>query len=233
MTRGALAPEVDETLAWLHATASADQRADLARYGIPQDNALGIAMRDLKAKGKALGRDHALARALWDSGLYEARTLAAFVAEPARMTRAEADAWAAGFDSWAICDTVCFHLFDRLPCAWQLPDRWAPDERLYVRRAAFALIWALALHDKRATDERFSATLPLMRTAAADDRPHVTKAIDMALRAVGRRNAALNRAARELCADLASFDAKPARWIGSHAGRDLAAPKVLAKFRDR
>lgn len=212
---------VREVLAWLEAEGSAKGRAELARYGLPSDGAYGIGVGVLKRKAKELGRDHALALALWASGRYEARMLATFVDDPAALTVAQLNAWAADFDSWGICDTACFHLFDRTPLAWARIKPWARASATYHRRAAFALLWALTVHDRTATDAQFLACLPLVAKAATDERDHVKKGVDMALRAVGKRNPKLRVAARDLAAELAASDDATAAWIGRHAGREL------------
>ena len=144
---------------------------------------------------KRLGRNHELAAALWDTGWYEARMLTSFVDEPARVTPAQMDRWCRDFDNWAICDTVCFHLFDRTPHAWAKVAQWRDRRDEFVKRAAFALLWSLTVHDKRADDEPFAEGLPLIERAATDERNFVKKAVNMALRAIGKRNPALNAAA--------------------------------------
>ena len=184
-----------EVMALLRDHASADARALLGpRYGIPGDNALGVSMADLKRLARPLGRDHALAADLWATGVYEARVVAGLVDDPAAVTIEQLDSWCADFDSWAICDTVCFTLFDRAPEAWTRLEPWAADDALFVRRAAFALLWSLALHDTDAPGDRFLAALDLVEECAGDERPLVGKSISMALRAVGRRSPDLRAA---------------------------------------
>ncbi|MGP1395478.1 MAG: DNA alkylation repair protein [Inquilinaceae bacterium] len=207
--------------------------AGLARYGIPNDHAVGAPMSAMKAKARTIGRDHALALALWQRRMYEARTMAVFLADPAALTADQADAWCADFDNWAICDTACFHLLDRTPFAWDMVDRWAPDPREFVRRAGFALIWALSVHDKISDDAVFIRRFDLFRAASSDERPLVRKAVDMALRATGKRTQALNGAALSLARELALRDDRPGRWIGRHASRELESDKVQAKWTGR
>lgn len=220
----------DEVLAWLDEEGSEEGRESMTRYGIPNERAFGVAMGAMKKFAKGAGRSHALAGELWATGWYEARTLAAFIDEPDEVTARQMDAWAHDFDNWAICDTTCFHLFDRTRFAWQKPARWAPAPEEFVRRAGFALIWALAAHDKQAPDERFLEALELIERAEPDPRPLVKKAIDMALRAMGKRNAALNRAAREAARRMAADDDRHRAWIGRHALRELESEKVRGRF---
>ena len=188
---------MQQALAWLKSHSSQAALDGMSRYAIPSDGALGVAVRDIKALGKQLGRNQELATGLWETGVYEARMLASFVGDPARITPKQMDRWCAEFDNWAICDTMCFHLFDRTPHAWQKVDAWNDSTEPYVKRAAFALIWSLSVHDKDAADERFIHGLTLVERAADDGRHFVTKGVSMALRATGKRNARLRTAAAD------------------------------------
>ena len=221
---------VDAALATLKRHASPAALAGMARYAIPSERAFGVAMRDVQAIARQFGRDPALAALLWDSGWYEARLLAAYVADPAALTAAQMDRWCKDFDNWAVCDTVCFALFDRTPHAWAKVDRWAASEAEYVRRAAFATLWGLSVHDKAADDTRFQHGLALVERCAGDDRHFVKKAVNMALRAVGKRNAALHAAASQLAGRLAAAGDATARWIGKDALRELASTAVRARL---
>src|SRR5690606_33664096 len=155
------------------------------------------------------------------TGWYEARMLAAFVDEPERVTPAQMDRWARDFDNWAITDTVCFHLFDRTPHAWAKIRQWSTRREEFVRRAAFALLASVALHDKRAPDAPFLRSLPLIERAARDPRNFVKKGVSWALRSVGRRNPTLRAAAIEVSERLSASTDPAARWVGRDALRDL------------
>lgn len=208
-------PQLGDALAWLDARADPSARAEMdSRYGIHVEQALGVPMRDMKVLAKQLGRSHELAAALWATGGYEARTVAALVDEPERVTAEQMDRWAADFDNWAICDTVCFHLFDRAAPAWGRVPVWAGDEREFVRRGAFALIWALALHDRSATDVQFGGALVLIEEAADDDRPLVNKAVIMAVRAIAKKHPSMGPAVRAAGDRLVASDGAPARRVG-------------------
>ncbi|MDD7970632.1 DNA alkylation repair protein [Roseinatronobacter alkalisoli] len=180
---------------WLAANASEAERQKLLGYGIPNDRALGVSMGQMLALARKRPKDPELAAALWADGGYEMRTLALLLDDPGTLTRARMDAMVAGFDNWAICDTACFRLFDKAPRAWDAVPQWAASERLYTRRAAFALVWGLSVHDKQAGDQRFLEALTLAEAHASDARPHVAKAISMAVRATGKRNTTLRAAA--------------------------------------
>jgi 3-methyladenine DNA glycosylase AlkD len=197
----------------------------MARYGIPSDGAYGVTVGELRAFAKGIGRNHALAQALWSSGRYEARMLAAFVDDPAEVTVAQMNAWAGEFDNWAICDTACFALFDRSPHAWSRVRAWAGARPLFTKRGAFALLWGLTVHDKAAADRAFLECLPLIEKAASDERDLVMKGVGMALRALGKRNPALRRAAVTLASRLASSEG-PQAWIGRSTLRELGGDRA-------
>ena len=227
------AARAQEVLDALERQGTKAQRDGMARYGIPVGNAFGVSVADLHVHAKRLGRDHALSEALWDTGRYEARLLAAFTGEPELVTAAQMDRWAKAFDSWAVCDTVCLHLFDRAPHAWKKVAPRCRNRAEFVRRAGFALLAALALHDKTAADAPFLEALPLVEDTADDDRNFVKKAVNWALRAVGQRNAALHAAAIVLAERLAARDEPSARWIGKDALRDLRRPLVRKRLEAR
>lgn len=213
--------QVRAALDWLKAHATKSTRDGMVRYAIPSDNAFGVSMKDMKALGKQLGRNHALALALWKTGWYEARTLTAFVADPAQLTAAQMDRWCKDFDSWAICDTLCFNLFDRTPHAWGKVAKWRKERGEFQKRTAFALLWSLALHDKGAGDQPFLEGLKFVEEAAGDDRNFVKKAVNMALKAVGKRSRSLAKEAVATARRLAQSEEASARWIGKDALRAL------------
>jgi 3-methyladenine DNA glycosylase AlkD len=196
-------------------------RDGLARYAIPAQRAFGVAVGAMRKLARDLGRDHDLAEDLWQTGWYEARMLACFLDDPQCVTPAQMDRWCRDFDSWAICDTACFHLFDRTPHAFRKVKQWARRKEEFVKRAGFALLASLALHDKDADDELFAECLPLVERAASDERNFVKKGVNWALRAVGRRSRELHSLAVALARRLAdSADAAP-RWVGKDALREL------------
>jgi 3-methyladenine DNA glycosylase AlkD len=225
--------QVDAALKSLKRMANRKTREGMARYGIPSDNAFGVSMADIQKLAKRLGRNHELAAKLWGTGWLEARMLTAYVDDPARVTSAQMDRWCRDFDNWAIVDTLCFALFDRTPHAWSKVARWSNRREEFARRAAFALLWALTVHDKFACDEQFARALLLVERAATDERRYVSKAVNMALRAIGKRNPALNAAAVAVARRLsASPDAAP-RWVGKHALRELTSPAVMRRIAAR
>jgi 3-methyladenine DNA glycosylase AlkD len=174
-----------------------------------------------------------LALALWDSGWHEARALASFLDEPARVTPAQMDVWARSFCNWADCDTACFHLFDKTPHAFKKIEQWSKRREEFVKRAAFALLASAALHDKNAPDAKFLKCLPLIEAAAGDERNFVKKGVNWALRAVGERSTALNRAATEVAERLAASGDASARWVGKDALRQLKRPATQQRLARR
>lgn len=223
-------PRVAATLAWLERTGTKKNRDGMARYAIVSDKAFGVSVAALRARAKSLGRDHGLAADLWATGWYEARMLAAFVDEPARVTPAQMDRWCRQFDNWAICDTVCFHLFDRTPHAFAKVTTWAGKREEFVRRAGFALLWGLTVHDRDSGDAPFLKCLPLIERASKDDRNFVKKAVNMALRAMGKRSPGLHAASLDLASKLGASSDPTARWIGKDALRELQSASVARRL---
>ena len=202
----------------------------MARYGIVAPRVFGVSVATLRDMGKKYGRNHDLALALWCTGWYEARMLVPFVAEPARLTPAQMDRWTKDFDNWAICDALCFHLYDKSPHAWAKVRTWSRRRDEFVKRAAFALLASLALHDRKSPDAPFLEALPLVEKAAADERNFVKKGVSWALRGIGHRSRPLHRAATRLATRLAASDDPAARWVGKDALRDLSRPAVTRRF---
>lgn len=227
------ASQVSAAIAWLKRHGTERTRAGMARFAIPSENAVGVSVGDIRVLAKQMGRDHDWVEGLWSSGMYEARMLTAFVAEPERLTSAEMDRLCRDFDNWAICDTLCFHLFDRSPLAWRKVVQWSSKRAEFERRAAFALLASLALHDKHAPDAKFLATLPLIEQAAPDGRNFVKKAASWALRGIGERSLVLHRAAVKLASELAASPDAARRWLGKDVLRQLKSPAVQRRLAAR
>jgi 3-methyladenine DNA glycosylase AlkD len=202
----------------------------MARFAIPSEKAFGVPVGEIRALGKRLGRSSRLAAELWATDVYEARMLAVFVEDPANVTPKQMDQWCRDFDSWAICDTACFHLFDRTPHAWKKIRAWAGRKDEFVKRAAFALLASLTVHDKQASDEQFAEGLALIEPAATDDRNFVKKAVNWALRSIGKRNKSLHAAAVAVAKRLAESTESAPRWIGKDALRELNGKSVVQRL---
>ena len=209
---------------------NAENIAGMARFGINPEGTLGISVANLRKIAKELGRDHGLAEALWQSGIHEARILAVLVDDPKLVTEDQAERWVVDVDSWDVCDQLCMGLLRKTPFAHAKAKAWCKRKEIFVRRAGFALIATLAVHDKKAPDKTFAAYLPLIRRAATDERNFVKKAVNWALRQIGKRNAALNADALALAEDLIATDDKTARWIGRDARRELTSDAVRARL---
>ena len=218
--------QVQYALRWLEQHSNQHERDNLVRFGIAATNAYGVSMKNMQLLAKELGRSHALASALWATGCYEARMLTAFVDEPSKVTPTQMDRWCGDFDNWALCDTLTFKLWDQTPHAWDKVNEWSDRPEEFVKRTAFALLASLALHNKGATNGEFLECLPLIESAAADDRNFVKKGVSWALRSIGRRNAVLNSAAVALAHRLAASPAAAPRWIGKDALRDLTKIRI-------
>jgi len=221
---------VHSALAWLKGHATKATLEGMPRYSIPSDRAYGVAMKDIKALGTTLGRSQPLAVALWNTGVYEARMLASFVGDPEQLTPAQMDRWCRDFDNWAFCDAMSFNLFDRSPHAWVKVTQWSCRRNEFEKRTAFALLWSLTVHDKRAGDEPFLQGLALIEREAGDERNFVKKATNMALRAIGKRNRALNSAAVAVARRLADSNDPTARWVGKDALRELTSSGVIKRL---
>jgi 3-methyladenine DNA glycosylase AlkD len=212
-----------DALALLRVHANPEALAGMAGFGMATAGRLGLSVPVLRQLGRQIGRDHGLALQLAASGIPDAQILAAYVAEPARFTVAEMDAWVAGLTAWDTCDQACGNAFVRSPLAWGRVPAWAVREPEFERRAGFALLAALAVHDKAAEDARFIALLPLVEQAADDGRNFVKKAVNWALRQVGKRNAALRAEAMACAERLRDQPSAAARWIAADALRELRA----------
>lgn len=204
--------------------------AGMARFGIQAQQALGVSMPILRQMAREIKRNHALALELWASGIHEARILASLVAEPDKMTRSQAEQWVGDMDSWDVCDQCCGNLFDKTSYAWNLPIEWAAQPAEFVRRAGFVMMAVLAVHDKQASDERFDPFFPLIREGARDERNFVKKAVNWALRQMGKRSVALNRQAQLEARALQAINTPAARWIAADALRELTSAVVQVRL---
>jgi 3-methyladenine DNA glycosylase AlkD len=209
------------TIKQLKALANPANVAGMARFGINANNTLGIAVPVLRKLGKDIGKNHTLAQELWQSGIHEARLLAAFIEDPKEVTVQQMEQWVHEFDSWDICDQVCGNVFDKTPYAYTKAKQWAKQSPEFVRRAGFVMMATLAVHDKLAADEKFTQFFPLMLKYSTDERNFVKKAVNWALRQIGKRNQALHAQAIKLANDMTKMDSTTAHWIANDALREL------------
>ena len=198
----------------------------MARYGISSKNTLGVSIPALRGIAKEIGKNHELAQQLWKSGIHEARLLAAFIDELSKVNEEQMDSWVREFDSWDICDQVCSNLFDKTPYAYAKAFEWSSEKGEFVKRAGFVLMAALAVHDKRATDEKLEKFLPTIKRGATDERNFVRKAVNWALRQVGKRDTYLQKEALKTAKEILKLDSRSARWIANDAIRELESKQL-------
>ena len=210
-----------EALQLLRAQARPGQLVAMRGFGLAGDTRLGLSVPKMRALGRQLGRDHALAMSLWDTGIPDAQIVASLVADPAQWTVSQMNHWTQGMAAWDVCDQACLNAFRRSPLAWERIPVWAAGREEFVRRAGFALLAVLAVHDKQRADADFIGLLPLIAAAADDERNFVKKAVNWALRQIGKRNGALCAEAIALAEALRERPEKSARWIAADALREL------------
>ena len=204
--------------------------AAMAGYGINADNTFGISIPHLRKIAKEIGKDHALSEQLWSSGIHEARIVASMIADPRMVTEQELERWVSGFDSWDVCDQCCNNLFCRTDFAYQKAMEWGRRREEYVKRAGFVLMACLAVHDKGADDIQFRQFFPIIRSEASDERNFVKKAVNWALRQIGKRNRSMNVEAIRVATALKQIDSKSARWIACDALRELKSDKIRKRL---
>ena len=223
--------KASEIIAQLQSLGNQTNREGMAHFGIKTERALGISMDTLRGIARQIGKkDHALAQELWNTSWHEARILATLIDDPRAVSREQMEQWVAEFDSWDLCDQCCGNLFDKTPYAWDKAVEWSAREQEYEKRAGFVLIAYLAVHDKQAPDEKYLPYLAIIKREAGDSRNFVRKAVNWALRQVGKRNASLNRAAIATAHEILAQGGK-SKWVASDALRELTSEKVQTKLR--
>jgi 3-methyladenine DNA glycosylase AlkD len=224
---------VEEVLEKLETKARPDQLEGMARFAIVGKGRLGVSVPAMRKLAKEIGKDHGLALKLWKTGIPDARIVAGMVGEPDKLTEKQMEGWVRDFDSWDVCDQVCMNLFEKTPLAVKKIHDWSQREEEFVKRTAYALIACLAWHDKKANDEKFLSLFPVIKKGATDERNFVKKAVNWALRNIGKRNPALNRAAITLAEEIRQMDSKAARWIANDAMRELKSEAVQKRLRKK
>jgi len=202
----------------------------MRRVGINPNNTIGISIYVLRKLAKDIGSNHSLAEKLWMSGIHEARILASYVDKPEWVTEGQMEQWVCDFDSWDVCDQVC-DLFDRTGFAYSKAIEWTERPEEFVKRAGFSMIAGLTVHDKQAGDEDLAQFLPIIIREAEDERNYVKKAVNWALRNIGKRNLNLNRMAIDTAQELSRSDSKTARWIGNDALREIESERIQRKLK--
>ena len=202
----------------------------MARFGINPENTYGVSIPHLRKMAKEIGTGHALAQQLWASGIHEARILASMIGDPKTTTEEQMDAWVKDFDSWDVCDQCCANLFEKTKFAYQKAVEWSTSNEEFIKRAGFALMARLAVSDKKADDTQFERFLPIIKRESSDSRNFVKKAVNWALRQIGKRNLNLNKMAIKVAEEIQQIDSKSARWTASDAIRELTSEAVQQRF---
>jgi 3-methyladenine DNA glycosylase AlkD len=217
----------------LKALSNLENKERMARFGIKADTALGITIYTLRSFAKEVGKDHELAKQLWDSGFHEAKILTSMVGEPKKVTEDLMENWVKDFDSWDVCDQVCSNLFDRTSFAYKKAIKWSTRSEEFVKRAGFVLIATLSVHDKTAEDQKFTQFFSIITKEAMDNRNFVKKAVNWALRQIGKRNLLLNDKAIKIAQEIQKINTKSSRWIASDALRELTSEKVQMRLKKK
>lgn len=202
----------------------------MARFGIRAAKAFGVAKPKLDVLAKKIGRNHQLALKLWATGIHDAKILAGMVDEPTKVTVAQMEAWVRDFDNWDTCDGTCCHLFVFASPAWAKAIAWTRRKSEFEKRAGFALAAYLAYRDKAANDRKFLSFLEIIEREAEDGRNFVRKAVNWALRNIGKRNMRLNRAAIAVAERLQQKESRAAGWIAADALRELRGEAVQVRL---
>ncbi|MCK5485650.1 MAG: DNA alkylation repair protein [Desulfobacterales bacterium] len=222
--------QLKAVLAELKSMGDPEATAGMARYGINADRALGISIPRLQGLAKNIGKNHKLAGELWSCGIHEARILACMIDDPQQVTEAQLERWVKEFDSWDLCDQCCNRLIRKTEFAHQKALAWARRPEEFVKRAGFVLMAVLAVHDKKAADRQFDAFFRLIKKEAVDARNFVKKAVNWALRQIGKRNTVLNQKAIAVAEDIQRIDSKAARWVAQDALRELTGEKIQKRL---
>jgi 3-methyladenine DNA glycosylase AlkD len=223
----------EELLRALREAANPANLAGMARYGINTQSALGISLPFLRNLAKQIGKDSELAGLLWQSGVREARMVAGLIADPSGFSQESMEQWVKDFNSWDLCDQVCSNLFAKTPYAVKKATEWCRRPEEFVRRAGFVMIAALAVHSRRLSDQQFRDFFPLLLEGASDERNYVRKAVNWALRQIGKRNIALHDAAVSLAGQIRVIPSKAARWIAADALRELSKEATIKRVREK
>jgi 3-methyladenine DNA glycosylase AlkD len=224
---------VEEVMLELGSKAKPDQIEGMAKFAIVGDRRMGVSVPEMRKIAKAIGKNHQLALDLWETGVPEGMIVAGMIAEPEKLTDAQMEDWVVDINSWDICDQVCMNLFEKTPLAEKKIYEWSLREEEFVKRTSYALIACLAWHDKQAGDEEFIKYFPLIVAGSTDERNFVKKAVNWALRNIGKRNQNLNEQAILCARQIHEIDSKSARWIASNALRELESEKIQERLRKK
>ena len=202
----------------------------MARYGINPQNTYGVSIPNLRKIARETGVNHAVAQELWVSGMHEARILASMIDDPGMATEEQLESWVKDFDSWDVCDQCCMNFFQKTEFAYRKAIEWSERDKEFVKRAGFAMMACLAVSDKKADDDLFDTFFPIIKREASDNRNYVKKAVNWALRQIGKRNINLNKKAILIAGEIQKMDSRSAKWIASDAIRELTGESVQKRL---
>ncbi|MGB6882136.1 MAG: DNA alkylation repair protein [Microgenomates group bacterium] len=222
--------DCQEVIKKLKSLANPKSVAGMAKYGIKTGKAWGISIPNLRKLAKEIGKDHELAQKLWKSGIHEARILASMIDEVEKVTEKQMDNWLSDFNSWDVCDQVCMNLFDKTPYAFEKAKEWSMRKEEFEKRGGFALMACLAWHDKESPNSKFIKFFPYIKRESTDERNYVKKAVNWALRQIGKKNLSLNKAAIKTAEEVQKIDSRAARWIAADALRELTSEAVQRRL---
>ena len=203
----------------------------MARFGIDVSKAYGVSIPVQRKLAKQIGKDHKFAQELWNAGIHETRIIASMIDEPEKVTKSQMDKWANDFYSWDVCDQSCNNLFVYTPFAHEKAMKWCDSKKEFVKRAGFTMMAVIAVHDKQATDKDFEKFFSKIKEASTDERNFVKKAVNWALRQIGKRNLTLHQKALTVAFEIGAVDSKSAKWIAKDAIRELTDPKIISRIK--
>ena len=222
---------IDKILEELRSKGSEKNREGMSRFGINVNKAFGVSVPDMRRIAKQIGKDHELALKLWKTGYHEARIVASMIDDRKLVTEKQMDDWVKDFNSWDLCDQCCGNLFDKTPFAYKKAIQWSRAKEEFVKRAGFTLMATLSVHDKKAENKKFTKFLPIIKRESADNRNFVKKAVNWALRQIGKRNRELNQEAVKTAKEILKMDSKAAKWVASDAVRELTSVSVQKRLK--
>ncbi|MDP1552420.1 MAG: DNA alkylation repair protein [Methanobacteriaceae archaeon] len=223
--------EIEEIINELKSLSSPEDLEGRARFGIKSKKAFGVRIPELRRIAKKIGKNHLIAIKLWNFGYSETKILASMIDDPMDVTEEQMDQWVIEFDSWDICDQCCMNLFDKTPFAYKKVFEWSKRDEEFVKRASFTMMAVLAVHDKKVSDEKFEQFFPIIIRESKDNRNYVKKAVNWAIRQIGKRNMGLNKKAIIIAEEIHDLNFKSSRWIASDALRELKSIKVQNRLK--
>lgn len=220
-----------EIIKKLKSQADDKNKQGMVRFGINPKGTLGVSVPVLRKMAKDIGKNQELSLKFWDSGIHEAKLLAVFIGEPDKVTEKQMEKWVKDIDSWDVCDQLCGNLFDKTPFAYKKIYQWVKRKEEFIRRTGFVLMATLSVHDKKAGNKEFEKFFPLIKKYSTDERNFVKKAVNWALRQIGKRNLSLNKKTIKLAKEIQKIDFKSARWIANDAIRELTSNSVQQRLK--